>query len=231
MNINSSLSRNKIFNYFLYSAILFTAFVFLNCHASEITNNEPYFDALEKINALQTNQQAIPPCSENEKKELIVLLKNSKDEDLNSYAIDHGAIVNQYGETLEIYKGDFSNEQLTQYALISTGGTMRSNTVTILEKQNDLVVKRNLDTVIIENLIPDSDMSEFYMHVAKPFAFKQDGKTYIRYMNIPYKKYDIAQLQLCTYLWEADVIQLTGPNWTFDKKSGKMVPYNDCISR
>jgi hypothetical protein len=217
-------------HFLLKAAVLITTTFFLLNSISHAENQDTYFDALEKINVAHDNEKAIPPCSDEEKIELIRMLKLSDDKKLNAYAIDRGLVINQYGEMVEIYKGDFSNEKVTQYALITTSGTMRNNDVMILEKQDKHLIKRNLDATIIDNLIPNGEMSDFYTHVGKPYAFIKNGKTYIRYMNIPYKEYDIAQLQLCTYLWEGNVITLTGPNWTFDKKSGKMVPYTHCIS-
>ncbi len=112
---------------------------------------------------------------------------------------------------------------MLEYALVTTGGTMHANTVEILKPINHQLVDAHLDQSISKHLLAGSDMSRFYLHVANPFAIIKNGKTYLRFMEFPYKEYDKKKLLLCTYLWEGEKITLTGPNLSFTGPNDSLV--------
>lgn len=192
-----------------------------------------YFKLLEKIKRPPSDSTPILACDLVEKKHVLNLFNKSGIKDFDDLKMtENGSIYDRWNEEIKIYKGDFSNEGVTEYALISTGGTMHANTVTIYKLIAGQLVNAHLDQIIIDNLIPDGDMgSSFYQNVADPFAIVKNGKTYLRYMSYPggNTDYDKSKLQLCTYLWQGKQFTLAGPNWSYTKLNDNLVSSKDCI--
>jgi hypothetical protein len=202
----------------------------LSVMAADSIDTDDYFQALKQIKEPPIGSVPILACDSNEKKRFLDLMKKSDIKDFTDLKLDEdGKISARWDDQIEIYKGDFSNEGMTEYALITTGGTMHANTVYIYKLISDHLVNVNLNNIIITNLIPGSDMRNFYFNVADPFAIKQNGKTYLRFMTYPggHTDYDKTKLQLCTYLWQGKQFTLTGPNWRYDKDN--LVPAKDCV--
>ena len=189
--------------------------------AASSQNN--YFKALAEIKALPAGMVAVEKCSPDEKKQVINRLKTKNF--ANASAKNRLFLL----DISDIYKGDFSNEGLTEYAVLTSAGSMGANTVTVYKQINNELVDMYLDTAIINNLFPGQDMSRFYLQVATPFAVVNHGKTLMRFMQYPAgQDYDATKLKLCTYVWEGPKFSLASPNWTFDSK-GHKVAAKDCL--
>jgi hypothetical protein len=135
-----------------------------------------------------------------------------------------------YGEAYKLYKGDFSNENADEYALVSTGGSMGVSDVYVYKRIGDRLVNARLDQTIIANVMPGGEMKDFHFWVADPFAIVRGGKVYLRYMDYPGegRYYDKSQLRLCTYLWEKNRFALTGPNLRFRTRNAPLSQTKEC---
>jgi len=195
------------------------------------SNEENYFQSLTEIQTVPPNSTAVLPCGLDEKKQVLALLTQSKFNPQLHLTSDN-LIVNSSLEMFELYKGDFSNEGMTEYALVSTSGSMRANWVTVYKLFNNRLIEANLDNVISKDLLNNGDLGpNFYLYTANPYAIVKNGKTYIRYMSIPYSSYEKSQLMLCTYLWTKNHIVLSAPNLTFSPATGKLINTNQCIGK
>jgi hypothetical protein len=196
---------------------------------------DKYLKSLEQIMKPPPGASPILACSKNEKKQVLELIKRDNIEAFKEvqFKIDSKGIISDQNNdgTYEIYKGNFSNEGIVEYAIVSTGGTGGYNTVKIFKLVKDHLLDANLDEVISHDLLHGGDVGPgFYGHTASPFAIIKGGKTYIRYMDLPASRnYDKTQLTLCTYLWEKNKISLSGPNYTFLPGNEKLSEAKNCI--
>lgn len=193
---------------------------------------ESYFQALELIQKPPAGAAAILPCRVEEKRYFLDLFnKRSKNSFANLKVSDNGNVYNTENEQIEIYKGDFSNEGKTEYAVVTTSGSMHVNTVTVYRLISGQLIDMHLDNIIIEKLLPGKDMSHFYFHVATPFAVTKNGKTYLRFMSYPggHRDYDKTKLELCTYFWQGKNFNLVGPNWGFVHSKNQLIHNKNCI--
>jgi len=197
---------------------------------------DDYFKSLDRIRTPPVGTTPILPCSINEKMHVLTLLKRDDIDHFKdaTFEIDgDGKISDQKNHVLyEMYKGDFSNEGIAEYAIVATSGTGNYDTVNVYKIINNHLVDAKLDRVISHDLLHGGDVGPgFYGHTASPFAVIKNGKTYIRFMHFPSpRQYDKTQLVLCTYLWKKNKISLSGPNFTFSKINGELVEAKDCIS-
>ena len=183
---------------------------------------------------LLKSKNSILPCNFNEKKQVLKLLsqnKHFKDQKFDLTLNSDGTLQDQYNDRYEIYKGDFSNEGIIEYALISTGGSGNYNDVSVYKLINNHLVDVDLGKIISTDLLHGGDVGpDFYGHTADPFAIIKNGKTYIRFMDYPDdQSYDKTKLLLCTYLWEKNKITLSEPNLTFSRTTGRLVGTNKCM--
>lgn len=212
----------------LYCFIFFTSSAFS-------ANTDDYSKSLQQIKKPPAGSIAVLPCSISEKKQILPLLMKVKTTFFHNYKLhieNDETIYDEYRDSYQIYKGNFSNEGITEYAVIFTGGTANANTVSIFKLLGNRLVDTNLDKFISKDLLKGGDVGpNFYMYTADPFAIVAQGKTYIRFMNYPSGfTYDKSKLVLCTYFWQKNKIVLSGPNLTFSPTSGKLIKASDCIA-
>lgn len=201
---------------------LLLAFLFLTSVPVFAYSTDDYFQAVEQINKLPTDSTPVLPCNLAEKQQIVAMLKSNKE--YAGLKLDKaGGLIDQWNEDVEIYKGYFSNNGVLEYAFVFTGGTMHANTVKVFKRVNNQLEDVHLDRIIVNNLFPGADMSRFYLHVANPFAIVKNGKTYLRFMEYPYKEYNKTKLLLCNYLWEDNKFILTGPNLSFTGPNGSLI--------
>ena len=203
--------------------------------SSAFAATDDYFKSLQQIKNPPTGSIAVLPCSISEKKHILLLLMKVKTAFFHNCKLhieDDGTIYDEYRSSYQIYKGDFSNEGITEYAVIYTGGTMHANTVFVFKLLGNLLVDANLDKIISKDLLKGDDLGpNFYLNIADPFAIVMQGKTYMRFMDYPpHLTYDKSKLKVCTYLWQKDQIILSGPNLTFSPISGKLIKALNCIT-
>lgn len=170
--------------------------------------------------SISTNTFAmeITHCSNDEVKQVVTMLVKDKlidDYSTPSYVEPDpkgyydGGWFDQSQERFEFYKGDFSNEGIVEYAVVTTGGTMHVNTVTVYKYLKGHLVDAHLDYAILGAFMPGDDMSRFYNFVTMPFGYVSNGKTYIQFSDthLEEEKEFISTLT-CTYLWEGEKIKL-----------------------
>lgn len=203
---------NKNLNFLIFFSLLF-----LCPKISFVRVSSPYLKAIQEMNAVPPGFVPVPACLLSEKDKWIQLAKQAA---LGPYILTpQGKISNAFHEEGELYKGNFSNQSFEEYALILTSPTMHTQTVTITRLQAGKLVEVDLDGLIIGSVLKNGDFSiDFYSYTADPFAVVKDGKTYMRFMDYPYRSYNINKLILCTYLWEGENIKLSGPNLFFGVK-------------
>jgi hypothetical protein len=204
-----------------------------------------YFKSLDQIMRPSANETPVLPCNIKEKIYVLNLLKRDKtqlkpdeskdfsNKDFSDLKMnDHGIVSDQKNNVdYEIYKGNFSNQGIVEYALISTGGSGNYNSVSIYQLIENHLVNAELDKTISHDLLNGGDLGpNFYGYVARPFAVVKQGVTYIRFMDFPASRvYDKSRLMLCTYLWKKNKISLAGPNLSFSPTSGKLIKTKKCI--
>lgn len=218
-----------------FFSLINASFIVDSANASEnnsIDVAQDYFKAIDQITKPPIGSVPILPCSMAEKKWVVTLLIKSGVNDYKLESYEGKTYISSGGDEVEIYKGNFSNESGVEYALVTTGGSMHVNTVSVYKLINKRFFDTNLDQIISNNLFPGYDISHFYMWVAKPFSIVKNGKTYLRFMEFPSSSqdYDKTRLGLCTYLWQGQKFILTGPNWTYAKPNGNLAEKKDCMS-
>ncbi len=214
---------------FLFISLFILIFINLKIAYAQTVDNNHYFTALKQIQALPKGATKIAALNIKEKKQLLKIIKHQHISGLNSLKMDsQGNVYDEYGESVTIYKGDFNNDGVKEYAFNIQGGSMPTNVVLVFKLKNHQLINLHLSKVIINSLLPNEDMSQFYLNTATPFAIQKNGKVYLRFMRFPYKAYDKSKLLLCTYIWQNNKIRLVGPNLTFDKL-GRLVSAKDCI--
>lgn len=190
-----------------YKKILIVPFLFLL-----LTQGTCFADTQEALIEQQTplpvGAKEIPECSLSEQKQIIKLLpKEEVNKVYGGKPQFHDDYIGDYdGDTITLYKGNFSNSGYTEYLFLSQhGGSLDTDTVVAVYRlANNHLVKLDFDNILIKSL-PNGNIENFYLWVANPFAITKDGKTYIRFLD--------RQTQLvCTYLWQGDNIKLIGPD-------------------
>jgi len=207
-------------------------FILLNTAAMAVPafeKNDGVFDVLVKLNKLPPGASPILPCNLDEKKHVIDLLRNNGMQDL--VLSPDGVLFDQWQDTVEIYKGDFSNEGAVEYALVTTGGGMDMNTVNVYKLVGNQLVDTKLDGIVVANRIPGGDMSRFYSWVGKPFAVVQKGKVYLRYEQYRWHAADPNKIRpmLCTYFWQKDKFTLADPNLNKTQKAPGLSAAGSCM--
>ena len=185
---------------------------------------DPYFEALQTIQKQPLDATPILPVTEEERKHFLALLQQS---DLKEVDLSDGYGSRQVDFTL--YKGDFSNEGITEYALITTQGSGHFNTVYIFKLEHGRLVNTHFDRIT----------ANLFLYTATPFAVRKANKTYLRYMVFPNKEqinaqgeYDRTKLKLCTFIWEEGKVTLAGPNLSFGPEGNLItVKEEDCRGR
>lgn len=188
-----------------------------------------YFKALSLIRKPPKAAIAISACDSTEKNKILGLLK--KNDKIN---LENGI------EQITVFKGDFSNQGFTEYAIVTSEGSIHWNEVTVFKLVNNELIDLDLNQMIANNfyqgkidMMTDYSQREFSNHIAEPFAIKLKGKTYLRFMEYPGGRmdYDKTKLMLCTYLWEGNKFTLVGPNLAFSKSTGKLIETKHCPNR
>jgi len=230
---------------FTRAQILITLSLFLGIN---FTANAEYFKTLSQIKKIPADSKPVLACNDTtEIKHFLTLLKKSSTQKESDYLLDNFAIqsltLDKDNATIEdgtryyvIYKGDFSNEGVTEYALVSTNSVgEHNNMVNIYKLIDNHLVDTGLGDIISRDLLNGRDLGpDFYNWVADPFAIKKDGKTYLRFMNYPSTPadrsdgYNTDELRLCTYILQGEKITLSGPNLKYSKKQNKLVEATDC---
>ena len=86
--------------------------------AAPKTTKEDYFESIMQIQQLATNAAPIFPVSVVEKQYVLGLMKQQGI--LNGLKLTHsGRIENHFGDTVDLYRGDFSNQGAIEYLLIT----------------------------------------------------------------------------------------------------------------
>ncbi|MDX1901674.1 MAG: hypothetical protein SFW66_06680 [Gammaproteobacteria bacterium] len=190
----------------LCATILFSPYAFAkDKHAS-------YFKSLQALEKLPKGATPVQPVSDT--------IKNQ---------ISHLLNLQNTGTT--IYRGDFNQDGITEYAVITTSGSIGAQTVNMYRFEGGLLFNEHFDQAVTQSLFPKKDMSKFYLFVAKPFAFTLKGKTYLRFLNAS-SNYDKYALRVCTYQWhQNNTFSLSGPNLKFDQTNDQIVPADDCLTK
>ena len=171
---------------------------------------------LEEVQKIPFGALAIPQCSLAEEKEIIKLLPPKDADEIFSgkSKIYADGIMDNVGDNIEIYKGNFSNAGDTEYLFLAEGGSMGTSTVVgVYRLINNRLVKLNYDDILSQDILDGNDLSRFYMWMPKPIAYVKDRKTYIRYMDSP--------SLVCDYLWQDNHMKLIGPDNCIGKKKRK----------
>jgi hypothetical protein len=204
--------------------LLFTSTV-LCAQTSAKEKEDAYFKAFYAIQKLPENATPIAPVTKSQMEAFLqLMIKNHIKEDLFDPAEvqvnEDGHFDDEYGDEYTLYLGDFDNCGSLDYLLISTGGSMHVDTVmSAWKKSGEQLIKLDYDKDVIDGVLGGSgDMSGFYYHTAKPFAYRLLGKTYLRFMQVPEggnpddpNYYDASQLLVCTYFWKNHSFNLVGP--------------------
>lgn len=214
--------------------LLLLLFCVINTDFALAMQNQTYEKALEQLKQIPNNAKPVLPLLGSEKKNFISLINQLSPTERHGmvYSLDtEGRVIDQDKNTdYEIYSGDFSNDGSREYVMVSMSGSLGVNTVSLYKIINQKLIPVDLDNIISTDLLKGEDLGpNFYLYTAHPFAVIQNGKTYLRYMSYPYKTYDKSKLLLCTYFLYKDHIRLTGPNYTFSAKTGKLIPAITCI--
>jgi hypothetical protein len=197
--------------------------------APAFEKNTGVFDVMAKLNQLPVGAAPILPCGLDEKKRVVDMLRGKDDPDLTMSP--DGVVSDQWHDTIEIYKGDFSNQGAVEYALVTTGGDMNMNTVTVYKLAGNQLVDAKLDDIIVANRIPGGDMSRFYSWVGNPFAMIQKGKVYLRYEQYQWAAADPNKIKpmLCTYFWQKNKFAATDPNLNKPQKNPGLSATQRCM--
>jgi uncharacterized protein len=230
----------------------------LNKHLEDLEdeNVKNYFLAMGNLEKVPSGTRAILPLNKDELKNFVALLKQNKDVTILSGEYSKEAADNaiekagenpvyQYDENwngkgalwnakdynsapITLYRGDFSNEGATEYALVGGGQMSDVNFYKLVN--NRLVLATAYEEAKNKHIqFPQGDGYDLYGF--KPFAFIKEDKTYLRYGDYPigHINYDKSLLKVCTYLWDGKTsnITLVGPNLKV-APDGKLIPVTDC---
>ena len=180
-----------------------------------------YFCVLKKIQQLPAHAQVIKKLSVlDADKSLFSVLKRQGVTLFGGLKQYGNGFVTQYGESLEVFEGDFSNAGKKEYLLLTTAGSMGVNTIAAVYQMNDqgYLTPLGFDKVVLSNFTGLSEMSGFHLFAATPFAYVKSHKTYFRFLDVPGRGqgYDLSTLRVVTYLWQgksfAKVSSVKGSN-------------------
>jgi len=198
-------------------ALLIFIFTFLHFETlfADSTSHKEYFKAVKEIQKIPAGATPVLECNLTEEKDVIKLLDPKDLESIfgGKPKIYKTGITTHYGESVKIYKGDFSNSGNIEYLFMVEGGSLATDTVMgVYKLAEGHLINLHFDNIVIKNILGKKDLSSFYMWMPKPLAFVQNNKTYLRYMNYPTteNKYDRTQLLVCTYLWKGKEFKLMG---------------------
>jgi hypothetical protein len=193
-----------------------------------------YIKTFHNLQKLPSQAIEIHPCSADETRWFLQLMvHNHVENDLFYPSMvkvhDDGTFVDGYNDLYTLYKGDFNNTGGQQYLLLATSLDMMTNSVIgVWQVLGSTMTKLNFDSSVVQGVIGNGDISSFYLHVAKPFAYISNGKTYLRFMQAPYgidperpNRYDVSQLAVCTYVWQDQKFSLIGPQKCMGGKEWK----------
>ena len=175
-----------------------------------------YACIFQKITALPAGGNAVKRLSDKEMVGLFVKLKKQGIE--LPYHIVNDTLIPNNGYRAKVYQGDFSNQGIKEYLFDTESGSGHYDTITdVYRFSDDLFQPVNFEKVIAENGLQRE--GGFYSHLAEPFAYVLQGKTYIRFMDFPvsHTNYDPKLLHVYIYLWKGDkftkIIQLNGAHY------------------
>jgi hypothetical protein len=202
-----------------YLSLLMFIFALLHIEIvfADSSSHEEYFKALKEIQQIPKDATPISACSLEDEKAII-----SRLDPADANTIFGGkpktyktGITDNYGETIKVFKGDFSNSGNTEYLFMSEGGgSLATNGILDVYKLSEgHLVSLHFSDTVIKNILGDKDFSSFYMWMPDPAVFVQNNNTYIRYMGVPPNDdaYNKAKLLVCTYLWKGGKFKLVGP--------------------
>src|SRR5579883_2258719 len=79
---------------------------------------DDYFAALAQIKKAPAHSMPVLPCNIAEKKQFFAWLKQDDRQQFNDLTLtDNGQIHDRFDEQVELYRGNFSNENVVEYAL------------------------------------------------------------------------------------------------------------------
>ena len=169
----------------------------------DVPYKKSYTCTLKKITALPIGARAIKKFSD---QEMVALFAAFKKQSIKlPYHIADNTVVPDSGYQAKVYKGDFSNQGVEEYLFDSEGGSGHYDMITqVYRLENKNFKKINFEKVLADNNLQQE--GGFYSHLAKPFAYELQGKTYIRFMDYPagHTNYDPAQLHVYTYFWQGN---------------------------
>ena len=138
--------------------------------------------------------------------EMVALFLLFEKEDIKlPYHIANNTLVPDDGYRAKVYKGAFSNQGVEEYLFVSEAGSGHYDTI----KQVYRLENKTFKKIDFEKVIADNNLQQeggFYSHLAEPFAYVLEGKTYLRFMDYPvgHTNYDPKQLHVYTYFWQGD---------------------------
>ena len=139
----------------------------------------------------------------NREKEIINLISENDRRDLfgGKPKIFPDGIMDNYGENIELYEGDFSNQGQREYLFLAAdGGTLHTDSIVRVYRQvQEKLIQIDLNAIIIKDIMHGYDLSNFYYWMPRPIAFVKNGKTYLRFME--YYSKDKPAL-ICIYFWD-----------------------------
>lgn len=189
------------------------------------TQKTEYLKTFQSLQAIPEQAIPIQPCSADETRWFLQLMaSNHIVNDLFYPAMvkvqPDGSFVDGYDDHYVLFKGNFNNTGTAQYLLLGTGAqTMTNSVIGVWQVSGTSMTSLNFDGNVVNGVIGNGDISSFYLHVAKPFAYIYNGKTYLRFVQGPDgddpqspNRYDLSQLAVCTYLWQGQSFSLVGPS-------------------
>ncbi|MDR3490722.1 MAG: hypothetical protein P4M12_01605 [Gammaproteobacteria bacterium] len=204
-------------NKYLSLFILLFSLAHIEITLAQTAPNEDYFNALKEIQQLPKNATAISECSLAEEKAIVRQL-DPKEVDaifIGKPQLHAAGFMSNNDDNIKIYKGYFSNSGKMEYLFLAEGGgSMSTDTILgVYQLSNGHLINLHFDNIVVKNILGGKDLSHFYIWMPKPFAYVQNNKTYLRYMNYPAQKYsyDKTKLLVCTYLWEGRNFKLVDP--------------------
>jgi hypothetical protein len=183
---------------------------------ASLTNNDhtAYFKAIVQANQLPKGAKAIYPATKKKVEAALALMKKNNIKPLYKLPTDFTtspdtSCLNTDGDTqIVLYEGRFNNQKAIDYLFLAiNGGSLATDTVDrVYQRQGNKLIPLHFDADVSHSLYNDGeDLSQFYLWVARPFAYTQQGKTYLRFREYaPVGEYDPSKVYNCTYIWKKD---------------------------
>ncbi|MFN7098001.1 MAG: hypothetical protein ACK4PR_10675 [Gammaproteobacteria bacterium] len=213
----------KLLVFISLSYLFYIGNAFATMTSMPAANEEAKQHFLDIIQKLPEDATPIQQCNADEMRFFLQLMINNHITNELFYPTmvkveDDGSFVDGYGNQFLLFKGNFNNTGVQQYLLLATAMQMMSNFVVgVWQVSGASMTELDFDHNVVNGVIGHGDMSSFYLHVAKPFAYISNGKTYLRFMQTPddielQQTNNQLQFAVCTYMWQGQSFSLVGPS-------------------